>query len=78
MKDYQLYLVVATFVLIDVITMTAWQILDPFFRETKDLLPQVIKELYHLLHKCVRSFKRIFMEMQCQVVKFHFGVKPVS
>ena len=45
MKDYQLYLVVATFVLIDVITMTAWQILDPFFRETKDLLPQVIKEL---------------------------------
>ena len=41
MKDYQLYLVVATLVLIDVITMTAWQILDPFFRETKELLPEV-------------------------------------
>lgn len=41
MKDYQLYLVVATFVLIDVITMTTWQLVDPFYRATKELLPIV-------------------------------------
>lgn len=41
MKDYQLYLVVAALVLIDVITMTTWQVLDPFYRETKELMPEV-------------------------------------
>jgi gamma-aminobutyric acid type B receptor len=41
MKDYQLYLVVATLVFIDVVTMTTWQILDPFYRETKDLHSEV-------------------------------------
>jgi len=37
MKDYQLYLVVGTFISIDIIIMTVWQIMDPFYRETKEL-----------------------------------------
>ena len=41
MKDYQLYLVVGLLVTIDVIIMTAWQIIDPFFRDTKTLEPYV-------------------------------------
>jgi len=41
MKDYQLYFVVAALVCIDVMTMTTWQILDPFYRETKDLYSEV-------------------------------------
>ena len=41
MKDSQLYLVVGLFICIDVVTMTAWQIMDPFYRETKELEPYV-------------------------------------
>ena len=41
MKDSQLYFVVGTLVSIDVVTMTAWQIMDPFYRETKELEPYV-------------------------------------
>ncbi len=46
MKDYQLYLVVLALVLIDIITMTTWQIVDPFYRETKQLLPMV-RDSFH-------------------------------
>ena len=41
MKDYQLYLVVGALVVVDVITMTIWQVFDPFYRETKELFPVV-------------------------------------
>lgn len=41
MKDYQLYLIVGAMILIDVITMTFWQVFDPFYRETKELRPIV-------------------------------------
>ncbi len=41
MKDYQLYLVVGLLVCIDVVTMTTWQVFDPFYRETKQLEPYV-------------------------------------
>ncbi|KAI1289285.1 Gamma-aminobutyric acid type B receptor subunit 2 [Halotydeus destructor] len=33
-KDYKLFLVVAVLVSIDVATLTTWQIIDPFYRET--------------------------------------------
>lgn len=33
-KDYKLFLVVAVLVCIDVATLTTWQIVDPFYRET--------------------------------------------
>ncbi|CAB4069502.1 GABBR [Lepeophtheirus salmonis] len=39
MKDSQLYLVVGTLIFIDVIIMTTWQIVDPFYRDTKELRP---------------------------------------
>jgi gamma-aminobutyric acid type B receptor len=37
MKDSQLYLVVGTLISIDIITMLVWQIMDPFYRQTKEL-----------------------------------------
>ena len=46
MKDKQLYLVVGLLMCIDVVTMTAWQIMDPFTRETKELEPYVSTTLY--------------------------------
>jgi gamma-aminobutyric acid type B receptor len=33
-KDYKLFLVVGVLVCIDVATLTTWQIVDPFYRET--------------------------------------------
>ena len=47
MKDYQLYLVVGALVVIDIITLTTWQVVDPFYRETKKLRPYVRKN--HIL-----------------------------
>ena len=41
MKDYQLYLVVGALVVIDIITLTTWQVVDPFYRDTKKLRPYV-------------------------------------
>ena len=41
MKDYQLYLVVGALIFVDVLTMTAWQVMDPFYRETRELQPIV-------------------------------------
>ena len=46
MKDSQLYLVVGLLMCIDVVTMTAWQIMDPFYRETKEREPYVSTTLY--------------------------------
>ena len=36
-KDYQLYIVVGVLLSIDIAIMTTWQIVDPFYRETKQL-----------------------------------------
>ena len=44
MKDYQLYLVVGALVVIDIITLTTWQVVDPFYRDTKKLRPYVSTE----------------------------------
>lgn len=33
-KDYKLFMVVGVLVAIDVVTLTTWQIVDPFYRET--------------------------------------------
>lgn len=33
-KDYKLFMVVGVLVAIDIVTLTAWQILDPFYRQT--------------------------------------------
>lgn len=33
-KDYKLFMVVGVLVFIDVATLTTWQIVDPFYRET--------------------------------------------
>ncbi|CAG2178103.1 unnamed protein product, partial [Oppiella nova] len=33
-KDYKLFMVVAVLVFIDVATLTTWQIVDPFYRDT--------------------------------------------
>ncbi len=41
MKDSQLYLVVGALVVIDIITLTTWQLLDPFYRMTTKLTPYV-------------------------------------
>lgn len=39
MKDSQLYLIVGLLISIDIVTMTTWQILAPFYRYTKKLDP---------------------------------------
>ena len=41
MKDTQLYLIIGIMICVDLIVMTAWQIFDPFYRETKELTPYV-------------------------------------
>ena len=40
-KDYKLFMVVGVLVAIDVVMLTAWQILDPFYRETSQGVPLV-------------------------------------
>ena len=60
MKDTQLYLVIGTLACIDLIVMTAWQVFDPFYRETKQLAPYVrfypcIYDPYNKLEKGVVS-----------------------
>ncbi|GAB6025070.1 Metabotropic GABA-B receptor subtype 2, isoform C [Chamberlinius hualienensis] len=40
-KDYQLFIIVGVLVVVDVAIMTTWQVVDPFYRETKTLQPQV-------------------------------------
>ena len=57
MKDSQLYLVVALLVCIDVVTMTAWQIMDPFYRETKELEPYVNMFFWKLTLISIRWLK---------------------
>ena len=57
MKDTQLYLVIGIMVGVDLVVMTAWQIFDPFYRETKELVPYVsflidAKNIYHKI-QCV-------------------------
>lgn len=52
MKDSQLYLVVGLLMCIDVVTMTAWQLMDPFYRDTKKLEP------YVSIHKKVKWRQR--------------------
>lgn len=34
-KDYKLFMVVGVFLLLDIIILTTWQIVDPFYREVK-------------------------------------------
>lgn len=40
-KDYQLFIVVAVLLSIDIAIMTTWQVTDPFYRDTKQLEPFV-------------------------------------
>ena len=40
-KDYKLFMVVAVLVFIDVATLTTWQIVDPFYRDTHNGTAQV-------------------------------------
>jgi len=40
-KDYQLFLIVAILICIDVATLTTWQIVDPFYRKTAFGTPEV-------------------------------------
>lgn len=40
-KDYKLFMVVGVLVAIDIVTLTAWQILDPFYRKTSLGVPVV-------------------------------------
>ena len=40
-KDSQLYMVVGSLVFVDIVIMTTWQVVDPFYRETKTLDPFV-------------------------------------
>ena len=56
MKDSQLYLVVGLLMCIDVVTMTAWQIMDPFYRETKELEPYVSTTLYQRNTQIPRAY----------------------
>lgn len=34
-KDYKLFMVVGVFLLLDIIILTTWQVVDPFYREVK-------------------------------------------
>ena len=36
-KDYQLFIVVFVLLLVDIAIMTTWQIVDPFYRHTKQM-----------------------------------------
>lgn len=40
-KDYKLFMVVGILVFIDVAILTTWQIVDPFFRQTSQGVPEV-------------------------------------
>ncbi|GBN81127.1 Gamma-aminobutyric acid type B receptor subunit 2 [Araneus ventricosus] len=40
-KDYKLFMVVGVLVMIDVIILTTWQIIDPFYRKTTTGAPLV-------------------------------------
>jgi hypothetical protein len=40
-KDYKLFMVVGILVFIDVATLTTWQIVDPFYRQTSLGTPEV-------------------------------------
>ena len=40
-KDYQLFMVVGVLLTIDIAILTTWQVIDPFYRETKLLEPYV-------------------------------------
>lgn len=40
-KDYQLFMVVGVLLAIDIAILSTWQIIDPFYRETKLLDPYV-------------------------------------
>lgn len=89
MKDYQLYLVVAALVLIDVITMTTWQVLDPFYRETKELLPvESENDEIHIIPKieycrsdhmtvfvgCIYAYKGVLMVQYMKVIGLSNGL----
>ncbi|CAM1321031.1 GABBR2 (predicted) [Pycnogonum litorale] len=38
-KDYQLFFIVGVLLMVDIVILTAWQIFDPFYRETTQLQP---------------------------------------
>jgi len=40
-KDYQLFMVVGVLLAIDIAILSTWQIIDPFYRDTKLLDPYV-------------------------------------
>ena len=65
MKDSQLYLVVGMLISIDIITMTLWQVMDPFYRQTKELEAYVsclaLLKHYFLFH----LFKRTYIIFFC-------------
>ena len=58
-KDYQLYIVVGVLLSIDIAIMTTWQIIDPFYRETKQLGQYVsnnsmyVSNSGYLLYVCI-------------------------
>lgn len=43
-KDYQLFIIVGILLVIDLAIMTTWQVVDPFYRETKQLKNYVSNE----------------------------------
>ena len=47
-KDYQLYIVVFVLLCFDIAIMSTWQIVDPFYRDTKQM-PSVVSDVPELL-----------------------------
>lgn len=61
-KDYQLFMVVGVLLTIDIAILTTWQVIDPFYRETKLLEPYVSLPIDFL-----------FLKFDCNSVHFlHF------
>ena len=61
MKDTQLYLIIGLMICVDLVVMTAWQIFDPFYRETKKLTPYVslLLDLTHYVEVKIHFFQDV-------------------
>ena len=44
-KDYQLFIVVFVLLCVDIAIMTTWQIVDPFYRTTKEM-PTIVSHCF--------------------------------
>lgn len=69
MKDYQLYLVVGALVFVDVVTMTTWQLVDPFYRKTTELSGKVFNTERNEEQLKLEKYLRCRMWTKCSLYR---------